>query len=82
MTRAKAVDVIATIALLVITLLFGTGAGTAASVKGWLTLGGVRLGQPAELAPTGRLLVAIAQEGKTPGMLYAIDLRSMVNLKL
>ena len=39
-----------TIALLVITLLFGTGAGTAASVKGWLTLGGVRLGQPAELA--------------------------------
>ena len=39
-----------TIALLVITLLFGTGAGTAASVKGWLTIGGVRLGQPAELA--------------------------------
>lgn len=39
-----------TIALLVITLLFGTGAGTAASVKGWLTIGGVRLGQPAEIA--------------------------------
>ena len=39
-----------TIALLVFTLLFGSGAGTAASVKGWLTLGGVRLGQPAELA--------------------------------
>jgi rod shape determining protein RodA len=39
-----------TIVLLVITLLFGTGAGTAASVKGWLTVGGVRLGQPAELA--------------------------------
>ena len=39
-----------TMALLVITLLFGTGAGTAASVKGWLTIGGVRLGQPAELA--------------------------------
>ena len=39
-----------TIALLVITLLFGTGAGTAASVKGWLTIGGARLGQPAELA--------------------------------
>ena len=28
----------------------GSGAGTAASVKGWLTIGGVRLGQPAELA--------------------------------
>jgi rod shape determining protein RodA len=39
-----------TIGLLVITLLFGTGAGTAASVKGWLTIGGLRLGQPAELA--------------------------------
>jgi rod shape determining protein RodA len=39
-----------TILLLVVTLAFGTGAGTAASVKGWLTLGGVRLGQPAELA--------------------------------
>ena len=38
------------IVLLVITLFFGTGAGTAASVKGWLTIGGVRLGQPAELA--------------------------------
>lgn len=38
------------LALLAFTLVFGTGAGTAASVKGWLTVGGVRLGQPAELA--------------------------------
>ena len=36
--------------LLAVTLVFGSGAGTAASVKGWLTIGGVRLGQPAELA--------------------------------
>jgi rod shape determining protein RodA len=36
--------------LLVVTLAFGSGAGTAASVKGWLTIGGNRLGQPAELA--------------------------------
>lgn len=36
--------------LLVVTGLFGTGAGTASSVKGWLTIAGVRLGQPAELA--------------------------------
>src|SRR4051812_45459694 len=36
--------------LLVITLIFGSGAGTAASVKGWLTIGGVRIGQPSELA--------------------------------
>ncbi|MEJ7809209.1 MAG: rod shape-determining protein RodA [Gemmatimonadaceae bacterium] len=38
------------VVLLVVTLLFGSGAGTAASVKGWLTIGGIRLGQPAELA--------------------------------
>lgn len=45
------------IALLLVTLAFGTGAGTAASVKGWLTIGGVRLGQPAELA---KITVVIA----------------------
>lgn len=38
------------ISLLLVTLFFGSGAGTAASMKGWLTIGGVRLGQPAELA--------------------------------
>ncbi|MDB4908354.1 MAG: rod shape-determining protein RodA [Gemmatimonadetes bacterium] len=36
--------------LLLILVGFGSGGGTAASVKGWLTIGGVRLGQPAELA--------------------------------
>ena len=36
--------------LLVVTFAFGSGAGTAASMKGWLTIGGVRLGQPGELA--------------------------------
>jgi rod shape determining protein RodA len=36
--------------LLVLTLIIGTGAGTAASTKSWITIGGVRLGQPAELA--------------------------------
>jgi rod shape determining protein RodA len=36
--------------LLIVTLVFGSGAGTAASMKGWLTIGGVRLGQPAEVA--------------------------------
>jgi rod shape determining protein RodA len=38
------------VVLLLVTLALGTGAGTAASVKGWLTIGGVRLGQPSELA--------------------------------
>lgn len=43
--------------LLVITLIFGSGAGTAASMKGWLTIGGVRLGQPAELAKVAVVLM-------------------------
>lgn len=38
------------IVLLIVTLMFGTGGGTAAGMKGWLTIAGVRLGQPAELA--------------------------------
>jgi rod shape determining protein RodA len=41
---------LATVLLLTVTLVFGTGAGTAESMKGWLTIGGVRLGQPSELA--------------------------------
>ena len=36
--------------LLVLVLLIGTGAGTAAGSKSWLTIGGYRLGQPAEFA--------------------------------
>ena len=39
-----------TVILLVITLAFGAGAGTAASMKGWLVIGGTRIGQPSELA--------------------------------
>jgi rod shape determining protein RodA len=35
----------------------GSGAGTAASVKGWLTIAGRRLGQPAELAKIGVVLM-------------------------
>jgi rod shape determining protein RodA len=36
--------------LLVLTLVVGTGAGTASGSKSWLALGGVRIGQPSELA--------------------------------
>jgi len=39
-----------TIFLLVLTWVFGSGAGTAASSKSWLTIAGHRIGQPAELA--------------------------------
>jgi rod shape determining protein RodA len=43
--------------LLVATLFLGTGAGTAASTKSWLTIGGVRIGQPAELAKLTAVLM-------------------------
>jgi rod shape determining protein RodA len=39
-----------TVVMLALTLVFGGGAGTAASSKSWLIIGGVRIGQPAELA--------------------------------
>ncbi len=41
---------------LAVTLLFGTGAGTAAGSKSWIAIGGLRLGQPAEL---GKLAVIL-----------------------
>jgi rod shape determining protein RodA len=43
--------------LLVVVLIIGSGAGTAASMKGWLTIGGVRLGQPSELAKLAVVLL-------------------------
>lgn len=43
--------------LLVYVLFFGTGAGTAASMKGWLTVAGRRIGQPSELAKVGMVLM-------------------------
>jgi len=43
--------------LLVLVLFFGSGGGTASSVKGWLTIGGVRVGQPAELAKLATTLM-------------------------
>jgi rod shape determining protein RodA len=56
------------ILLLVVTLAFGSGAGTAASMKGWLTIGGVRLGQPAELAKltTALMLARILTQRSEP----------------
>jgi rod shape determining protein RodA len=55
--------------LLTVTLVFGSGAGTAASMKGWLTIAGHRLGQPAELAkPLTALMLArvLAQRSEEP----------------
>jgi rod shape determining protein RodA len=43
--------------LLLLTLVVGTGAGTAAGTKAWIAIGGVRLGQPAELAKLAVILM-------------------------
>ena len=50
---------ILTVLLLVAVLVpgLGSGGGTAASVKGWLTIGGKRLGQPSELAKLSVVLM-------------------------
>jgi rod shape determining protein RodA len=45
------------IALLLLTLVIGVGAGTAAGTKSWLAIAGVRLGQPAELAKIATILM-------------------------
>lgn len=44
------------IALLLLVLVVGTGAGSAASAKSWLAVGGIRLGQPSELAKLATIL--------------------------
>ena len=44
--------------IILISLVFlGSGAGTAASTKSWLTIGGVRVGQPSELAKLTTVLM-------------------------
>jgi rod shape determining protein RodA len=45
------------ISLLVLVLFFGVGAGTAAGANSWLAIGGVRVGQPAELAKLATILM-------------------------
>jgi rod shape determining protein RodA len=63
------------IALLLVTLAIGTGAGTAASVKGWITIGGIRLGQPSELAKiTVVLMLAKVLAGRKEAPRSLLDL--------
>ncbi len=45
------------IVLLAVTLVVGTGAGAAAGTKSWIAIGGVRIGQPAELAKLATILM-------------------------
>jgi len=46
-----------TLFLLLLTLAIGTGAGTAAGTKSWIAIGGIRLGQPSELAKIAVVLM-------------------------
>lgn len=48
---------VAGLALLALTLVFGSGGGTAASSKSWLSVAGYRIGQPAELAKLTTVLM-------------------------
>src|SRR4051812_28423052 len=52
--------------LLIVVLLFGSGGGTAESVKGWITIGGKRLGQPAEFAKLAvvMMLARVLSQGR------------------
>lgn len=43
--------------LLALTLVIGTGTGTAAGTKSWIAIGGVRIGQPSELAKLALILM-------------------------
>lgn len=43
--------------LLVLTLVIGTGAGSAAGTKSWIAIGGFRLGQPVEFAKLATILM-------------------------
>lgn len=58
--------------LLALTLVIGTGAGTAAGTKSWLAIGGIRIGQPAELAKVTVVLMlahVLAARRESPGSL-------------
>jgi rod shape determining protein RodA len=62
-------------ALLLLLLFIGSGAGTAASTKSWLSIGGVRLGQPSELAKIAVVLMlarVLAGQRKAPETLFGL----------
>jgi rod shape determining protein RodA len=60
------------LAILLLTLAIGTGAGTAASTKSWITVGGHRLGQPSELVKLAVIIMLaryLAGRREPPGTL-------------
>jgi len=58
--------------VLVVTLVIGTGGGTAASTRSWITIGSLRLGQPSELAKLAVVLMLarwLAERREAPATL-------------
>ena len=67
--------------LLVLTLIIGTGAGTAAGSKSWLAIGGHRFGQPAELAKLAVILMLarwLAAQREPPATLRDLILPGVI----
>ncbi len=63
------------VGLLLVTALFGSGAGTAESTRGWLTIAGRRIGQPSELAKIAVVLMlakVLANMRGTPRSLLSL----------
>ena len=63
------------IILLLALFVIGTGAGTAASTKSWLAIGGIRLGQPSELAKIAVVLMlarVLSAERTAPTTLFGL----------
>jgi rod shape determining protein RodA len=61
--------------LLLVLIFIGSGAGTAASTKSWLSIGGVRLGQPSEFAKIAVVLMlarSLSGQRSAPTTLIAL----------
>lgn len=69
------------LALLVLVLFIGTGGGTAEATKSWLTVGGVRVGQPVELAKIATVLLLahyLSSRKAAPDSLRALMLPCLI----
>lgn len=69
--------------ILLVTLLFGTGAGTAAGTHSWISIGGVRLGQPAEIGKLAVILMLarwLAERREPPTSLRELVYPGLITL--
>jgi rod shape determining protein RodA len=69
--------------LLLVLVFVGQGAGTAASTKSWLAIGGVRLGQPSELAKIAVVLMlarVLSAQRVAPTSLFGLWRPALITL--